>query len=197
MIRAVSPSDIFTARDIGSLVDPDYSIATSLELDAEGNEVLAFSPRKQTTIHVRLSDGALLDEKRDRLPYPRVVVTETRETAPAFRFVPSEEASCFDGVARIASAQFMARAIERPLPPYLVIARKARIRGRVWVDVVVSETGDVICAQATAMPFGLREAALDAARQWKFTPYEIDGRAVKMTSEMVFRLENVEPEETP
>jgi outer membrane biosynthesis protein TonB len=71
---------------------------------------------------------------------------------------------------------------------------KANIRGRVWVEVVVSETGQVLCARATRFPLGIREATIAAARQWKFTPYEIGGRPVKVTSEIVFHYVDVEPE---
>jgi TonB family protein len=88
----------------------------------------------------------------------------------------------------------VARATERPLPEFPILAIKVRIRGKVWVEVVVSESGDVICARATQFPFGLREAALESARRWKFTPYEIGGRLVNVTSEIVFHFEDVTPE---
>ena len=54
---------------------------------------------------------------------------------------------------------------------------------------VVSKSGEVKCARATRLPFGIREAALKAAREWKFTPDEID-----VTSEILFRFEDVTPE---
>lgn len=78
------------------------------------------------------------------------------------------------------------------IPP---VAIKARIRGTVQVEVLVSESGDVLCGRHSALPFGIDKAAIEAARQWKFRPFVIGGRAVKVTGELLFHFKDVLPEE--
>jgi TonB family protein len=61
--------------------------------------------------------------------------------------------------------------VREPLPQYPIVAVKARISGQAIVDLFVSEAGDVVSAQVVKpLPFGLSEAALEAARAWKFRP---------------------------
>jgi protein TonB len=57
-------------------------------------------------------------------------------------------------------------------PVYPDIAREARATGTVTVEVVIGETGRVLSARiksSDTIP-ALERAALDAARQWLFTP---------------------------
>ncbi len=193
LIRTLLPSDVFTSTDITVLIRNAYPPDLSLQIDDEEGEIVAISIGNLATVRVRTADGTLVEPLRDLLPAPRVYASSTRESPPRDRFDDVLNDACFEGAARIASSQLVARAIQRPLPPFPVVAVKARIRGRVWVEMLISESGDVICARATRLPFGIREAALAAARQWKFTPYEIDGHPVRVTSEVLFHFEDVEP----
>jgi hypothetical protein len=61
----------------------------------------------------------------------------------------------------------------------------------VLVDVVVSETGNVLCTRHSALPFGVAEAANAAAKQWEFEPYVVDGKAVKFGGELLFHFEDI------
>jgi TonB family protein len=75
----------------------------------------------------------------------------------------------------------------RTEPLYPVAARAARISGVVDVEVTVDEEGDVLSARAVSGHPLLKEAALDAAWDWKFTPTKLRGRAIKFIGLISFR----------
>ena len=67
------------------------------------------------------------------------------------------------------------RAISTSSPQYPAIARQAHISGDVVVDAQVDVNGRVVSAQAVDGPSALRQAAVDAVRQWKYAPAMLDG----------------------
>lgn len=78
-------------------------------------------------------------------------------------------------------------------PDYTQAAMQERIQGSVWLSCVVDESGDVRDIQVTRSldkEFGLDQAAVDAAAQWKFKPGQKAGKAVavRITLELTFRL---------
>ena len=78
-------------------------------------------------------------------------------------------------------------------PDYTREAMDAMIQGSVWLECVVNEEGNVSDIQVTRSldkEYGLDQAAIDAARQWKFEPGLKDGKAVavRITIELTFRL---------
>ena len=72
------------------------------------------------------------------------------------------------------------KATQRVSPTYPQVARTQRITGMVKVYVVVDETGTVASIQRTSGPSLLQQAAVDAARRWKFRPTMVDGRPVRV-----------------
>ncbi|MGH9936348.1 MAG: energy transducer TonB, partial [Blastocatellia bacterium] len=77
-------------------------------------------------------------------------------------------------------------AIRKVQPPYPPVAKAARAEGAVQIQVLVSETGEVIEATVVSGHPLLRDAALQAARQWQFRPTELGGRAVKVQGILTF-----------
>jgi TonB family protein len=78
-------------------------------------------------------------------------------------------------------------------PEYTPQAMQEKIQGSVWLECVVSETGDVTDIKVTRSldkEFGLDQAAVDSARLWKFKPGRKDGKAVAVaiTLELRFTL---------
>ena len=72
------------------------------------------------------------------------------------------------------------RAVSKPAPPYPLVAKAARARGTVAVRVVVDEQGNVVSAFATSGHPLLQAAAVEAAKQAKFTPTLLSGEPVKV-----------------
>ena len=60
------------------------------------------------------------------------------------------------------------RAVKKVDPIYPPDARAGGVQGTVAIRVTISETGDVIDAVAMGGPPSLRDAALEAAKQWKW-----------------------------
>jgi protein TonB len=73
------------------------------------------------------------------------------------------------------------KAISLPKPPYPQIARTARASGTVSVQVMIDENGNVVSASAVSGHPLLRAAAVQAARQAKFTPTKLSGQPVKVS----------------
>ncbi|WP_257312048.1 energy transducer TonB [Geothrix fuzhouensis] len=63
-------------------------------------------------------------------------------------------------------------------PLYPDLARRAHVQGTVVLLMVVDEAGVPIQVRVLDGPPALQEAALHAARQWRFEPARMDGRAV-------------------
>ncbi len=76
---------------------------------------------------------------------------------------------------------------------YTPEAKAKRIQGSVWLKTVVDADGNVESVQVSRSldhEFGLDDQAVQAARQWKFTPGTKNGNpvAVAVTIEMTFTL---------
>ncbi|HTV00810.1 MAG TPA: energy transducer TonB [Luteitalea sp.] len=78
-------------------------------------------------------------------------------------------------------------------PQYTTEAMRAKIQGKVWLEVVVmpdGRPGDIKIARSLDRTFGLDEEAIKAMRQWRFRPGMRQGSAVpvQVVVEMEFSL---------
>ncbi len=73
------------------------------------------------------------------------------------------------------------KAVSKPQPSYPQEARDAGTQGMVTVKIVIDEEGNVISAEAIQGPQLLREAAVNAAKQARFSPTLLSGQPVKVT----------------
>jgi len=83
------------------------------------------------------------------------------------------------------------RRIKYVAPEYPELARRARMEGFVILQAVIDRQGNVQDAEVLRGPgLGLDTAAMDAVRQWKYTPTYYKGRAVEvvLTVNVVFQL---------
>lgn len=90
-------------------------------------------------------------------------------------------------------------AIKKVQPPYPPIARAANVSGAVQAQITISEAGEVIEAVIVSGHPLLRDAALQAARQWVFKPTELSGVPVKVQGILTFNftLNDEEPAPAP
>jgi TonB family protein len=75
------------------------------------------------------------------------------------------------------------------LPTIPTLARSSQTLGSVNVLVVIDEQGNVISAKAIEGPVVLRQAAENAARQWKFRPAMRNGIPIQTTQTIRFNFE--------
>lgn len=73
------------------------------------------------------------------------------------------------------------KALELPKPVYPIIARAAHASGTVVVQVLIDEEGNVVAAHAVEGHPLLQAAAVNAARQARFSPTTMEGEPVKVT----------------
>jgi protein TonB len=62
------------------------------------------------------------------------------------------------------------------------MARTARVQGTVTLEVEVDEEGNVASVTPVDGPALLRQAAVDAVRQWIYSPTLLNGEPVPVTS---------------
>jgi periplasmic protein TonB len=78
------------------------------------------------------------------------------------------------------------KATSLPKPPYPPAARALRASGAVSVQVLISETGSVISANAVSGHPLLRPAAVSAARGARFSPTLLSGQPVKVSGVITY-----------
>jgi protein TonB len=71
-------------------------------------------------------------------------------------------------------------------PSYPTLARAARITGNVTVFLVVNEKGEVESVIRADGPQQLQQAAIEAARRWRFNQTVVDGQPVRVTGYLSF-----------
>jgi len=91
--------------------------------------------------------------------------------------------------------------ILRKVPPvYPPLARQARIQGTMTLRVIINKLGDVRDVQLLSGHPMLAPAAIEAVKQWKYAPYELNGEAVEVETDVQvnFRLaDDPPPQGTP
>lgn len=189
VVRTVRAGDLLSDDDREALGSPQ-SKAPLFTLSGDQLHVVIDAH----TIRFDLATGNNLDpQKRDLLP-----VWRTWSVAGA-RFPEDKRAKtkmqCAAGVdpskaIRIEPRELHARAVHRPHPPYPPVARKARIEGTVWAEVVVSESGEIVCTRLHALPFGIEQSVQETLRQWRFAP-----SPVMVTSDIELHFERITREE--
>jgi protein TonB len=82
------------------------------------------------------------------------------------------------------------RLIRRVDPPYPDLAKRARVSGKVTLVVTVDEEGNVTeCSVTSGHPL-LNDAALNAVKQWKYSPTLLNGEPVPVIANVtvIFKL---------
>lgn len=78
------------------------------------------------------------------------------------------------------------KATSLPKPAYPPAARAVRATGSVSVQVLVDEKGNVVTATAVSGHPLLKQAAVEAAKNAKFSPTMLSGKAVKVKGVLTF-----------
>lgn len=114
-------------------------------------------------------------------PPPPIVTRESKSKPDS----SSSEAKP-SGPSKVSEGVLQGGAIRKPKPAYPQIAKAAHASGPVQVVVTISEEGRVIEAYATNGNPLLRNAAVEAARQWVFSPTTLSRVPVKVQGVLTF-----------
>jgi TonB family protein len=207
VVRTLLARDVLTRNDQqwlyrGSATDVRWSIhddfgtpklrATILVTDGKWEDAEA----RHEILEIDLATGAVPPPARNLCPAALLVVAEADDgTAPRKPMVSIGDQQAFDdrGVIPFASQALLDRAVTRIIPEYPEVAGKARIAGRVRVEVVVGRDGRVEAARIEPLPFGIDNAVKTAIEKWEFAPYPSAVEAVRFTGSFAFRFEIVRP----
>ena len=198
LIKKLGLEDLLTEGDIGTLPRSTSSIEWGGDHyidEAKGLLVLKVASNGKSLwdegaefreLKIELATGRLLEPKRDLFTQLRVFSSVDAGTAPdSTGALPGQPICAAEGAGfdlteavRFPSEQFYAKAKERPLPPYPPVAEAAHAVGTVGVEILVSQSGDVICVRTLSGHPLVRAAAAAAALRWKFEPFESSGKPV-------------------
>src|SRR5258708_22831492 len=76
--------------------------------------------------------------------------------------------------------------IKSPKPSYPLGAADKGVQGKVWIQLRISETGDVESADIISGDPNLARAVQEAMKKWKFKPYIRNGKPVKVSTKVPF-----------
>jgi periplasmic protein TonB len=96
-------------------------------------------------------------------------------------------ASVAQSAPELSQEEAVALLTTRVAPVYPALARQARIQGDVVIRLTIDEAGvptDIRLVSGHPM---LSPAALDAVKQWRFRPYQMDEKAVEADTQITVR----------
>ncbi len=70
--------------------------------------------------------------------------------------------------------------LSKPEPSYPAIAKAARIQGTVVLAATISKTGSIENLRVVSGPQMLAGAAMEAVKQWRYKPYQLNGTPVEV-----------------
>ena len=204
-VARVIASRVSLARE---MVVDEATLRTTCDRRSYAEALLAFSNPQphmigvtpligRRTLSQRISliaqEGSM--SRRHALSAAVVALTATvlMTAAAVDRFPMFVTLSAQSTVYRPGNGVSLPRVVHETKAEYTREAMQAGIQGSVYLDVVIDENGDVAGVEVNRSldkEYGLDQAAMDAARQWKFKPGEKDGKpvAVQVEIEMRFRL---------
>ncbi len=91
----------------------------------------------------------------------------------------------------VSSVLMQGMLIYKVVPTYPAVAQAIRASGTVVLQATISRTGTIENLRVMEGPEILRQAALDAVKQWRYRPYMLNGQPVEVetTVDVQFKLE--------
>ncbi|MGA2755562.1 MAG: TonB family protein [Terracidiphilus sp.] len=80
----------------------------------------------------------------------------------------------------VSSGVMQGMLIYKVIPAYPAVAQATRTSGTVVLQATISRTGTIENLRVVSGPALLRQAALDAVKQWRYRPYMLNGQPVEV-----------------
>src|SRR5262245_11469844 len=106
---------------------------------------------------------------------------------PPSKGVPPQ--ASLDPRIKVSGGVLQGSATRKVQPTYPEIARTAKAQGAIQVQITVNESGEVIGARVINGHPLFRDAALQAAKQWRFKPTQLSGVPVKTQGVLTFNFD--------
>jgi protein TonB len=91
----------------------------------------------------------------------------------------------YPGTAAVSQQVAQQSRLEFVAPEYPAVARQAAIQGEVWLGVLIGVDGHVENINVVSGAAMLRQAAMDAVRQWTYRPMALNGQVVPVATYVV------------
>ena len=156
---------------------PQSSAAAVLSKDSEENG-------RENASESRISARTRKDSGKRRSRHSDEVVEFVSAKEPPRPI--SEVVQDSEGSKRMSTGVLQASAIKRVEPTYPSVARSSQVSGSVVIEITIDESGTVTSARAISGHPLLREAAVNAARQWRFKPALVNGVPIKVIGNITF-----------
>ena len=91
---------------------------------------------------------------------------------------------------RVNEQEGLRSVVQKVSPVYPPMAKQLKVAGRVVVDMTVAEDGSVESADVVNGNPILASAAKTAAKNWKFQPFQADGKSAKAVVRVNFDFAN-------
>ena len=91
-----------------------------------------------------------------------------------------------DASRKVTKAEALEAAIAKPQPAYPVVAKQLKLSGAVEVEAVISESGSVEKVNIVSGNPVLTKPVADAVKNWKFKPFQVEGKPTKVLAPISF-----------
>ena len=167
VVRRLRVRDVVTPNDQqwlcrGEESDVLFSVGETLQMTMLVTDGQWDDPQsRHHTIVIDLATGKVAAPDRNHCPAALIIIPEADDGLPRM--------ATGNDVVPLASQELLDRAVVREPPEYPEVAAKARISGRVGVQVIVARDGRVeTAAIVKPLPFGLDQAVVNAILKWHF-----------------------------
>lgn len=147
-------------------------------------EGLRFPERLKEKSEIRMTPLASVADKALKIagasPQPMTAPMEPAPPPPPTMAAPPPE------IRRVSEGALIGNAVKKIGPVYPAGAKAAGAWGEVQVLVTISTTGKVVDARVVSGRLLLRKPAIEAARQWTFTPTILNGSPLSVQGVITF-----------
>jgi protein TonB len=183
-----SPAVPANATTAAAVTQPKPAAATRQASDSNDNtDQAAVSPdmmNQQLTASSQLPQG--IHEKAPVVGPPPSgfgvagmdATSDSGATGPAFR--GQSGVTVKPNIVVVSAGVAGGMLIRKTPPQYPSIAKSARVQGTVVLSATITKTGFVQNLQVVSGPAMLREAALDAVRNWRYKPYLLNDQPTEV-----------------
>ena len=114
----------------------------------------------------------------------QVDLLETIKSIDDSEFAPTSDAKLLPQPMSIVSGAAHIMLVAEAYPHYPIAAKESRTSGTVVIAALIGKDGKLSNLQVESGPVQLREAALDAVKQWEYWPYFDQGEAIEVTTKI-------------